>query len=220
MDKDKNQYIHFPLCCLNYDKDVSKTAELLISYGIIEFAKQLEKKIELNDLDTEVIENYIDENRLGYVSESDYFIILSAKKLGIDISSVSNTKHKHSEINRFINDFEYKHGKDAKVRVHKSIIFEVRDKQFNERLFRVYCAILSVIGNKNFIRITIKRISIRMLGFKSNEVYYKEKSKYNLMTARQIKTCSEKLSEKNLISKLTYRNRLTFYSEATHSGKS
>jgi len=212
MEKEKNQYVHFPLCCLNYDKDISKTAELLISYGIIEFAKQLEKDIELNDSDIDRIEKYIDDNDLFNVEEDDYFIILSAFKLGIDISSINNTKQNHSKLNSYINSFEFKHGKDAKIRMHKTILFEVRDRQFNERLFRVYCGILSVIGDKGFIRITNKRISYRMLGFKSEDVFSKEKSNYKLMTARQIKTCSDKLCEKNLFDKLTYRNRLTFYS--------
>jgi len=214
MANDITDNIYFPLCCLNYDKDIKKTAGLLIGYGITEFAKKLEKKIELEDHDIDNIENYINDNNLGYVNEDDYHIILSAKKLRIDIGSISNIKSNHSVINNFIINFERKHGTDCKVKVHKSLLFEVRDGQFDERMFRVYCAILSIIGNKKFVRITNSRINYRMLGFKSVEVYYKEKPKYKPLTARQIKTTTDKLSERNFFSKITYRNRLTFYSTA------
>lgn len=220
MENNKTDNIYFPLCCLNYDKDISKTAGLLISYSIVEFAKKLENEIELNDDDDDKIENYIEENNLKKsIFPIDNFIILSAIKLKISISSLHWTKKQHSEINSYIINFENKYGTDAKVKIHKDLLFEVRDEKFNERLFRVYCGIVSVIGNKKFVRITNKRISYRMLGFKSEDIYYKEKSNYKLMTARQIKNCTDKLSEKNLFAKLTYRNRLTFYSTAYRGKK-
>ena len=217
---DKTYYIYFSLCCLNYDKDISVTAGLLISYGIVEFAKKLEKEIELNDDDYDKIENYIENNNLKKsIFPIDDFIILSAIKLNISISSLHWTKKNHSEINSYIINFEERHGTDAKVKIHKDLLFEVRDKKFDERLFRVYCGIVSIIGNKKFVRITNKRISYRMLGFKSEDIYYKENLNYILLTARQVTTCTDKLSEKNFFGKLTYRNRLTFYSTAYRGKK-
>lgn len=215
MENNKTDNIYFSLCCLNYDKDISKTAGILISYSIVEFAKKLENEIELNDDDDDKIENYIEENNLKKsIFPIDNFIILSAIKLNISISSLHWTKKQHSEINNYIINFENKYGTDAKVKIHKDLLFEVRDEKFNERLFRVYCGIVSVIGSKKFVRITNKRISYRMLGFKSEDIYYKEKSYYKLMTARQIKNCTDKLCEKNFFARLTYRNRMTFYSTA------
>ena len=215
MENNKTDNIYFSLSCLNYDKDISKTAGLLISYGIVNFAKKLEKEIELNDDDYNKIENYIENNNLKKsIFPIDNFIILSAIKLNIDIVSLHWIKKNYSEINNYIINFELQHGKDAKVKLHKDLLFEVRDKKFDERLFRIYCGIVSIIGNKKFVRITNKRISYRMLGFKSEDIYYKEKSNYKLMTSRQVRTCTDKLSEKNLFAKLTYRNRLTFYSTA------
>ena len=211
-NENKTDNIYFPLCCLNFDKDISKTAGHLISYGIIEYASKLENNIELNDGDYEKIENYIEEHNLSN-NEDNYFIVLSAIKLNITMGSLSKTLKQHSEIETYINLFEYKYGKDAKVKVNKGILFDVRDKKnIDERMFRVYCAVVSVIGNKSFIRITNKRISYRMLGFKSEDVYYKEKHKSKILTARQIKTVTDKLSDRNFFAMRTYRNRLTFYS--------
>ena len=80
-------------------------------------------------------------------------------------------------------------------------------------MFRVYSAILSIIGKKQFVRITARRISYRMQGFKSKEVQENETQKSSIfLTDRQIRTISEKLCQRGLIDKRTYKKRLTFYS--------
>lgn len=218
MENNKTDNIYFELCCLNFNKDISKTADLLISYSIVEFAKKLEV-IELDENDIDKIENYIDDNKLNVKTEFDNYIILALIKLNIDIGSLQSVKKEHLELRKHVTEFENKYGADCKVKIHKDLLFEVRDKKFNERLFRVYCGIVSIIGKKKFVRITNKRISYTMMGFKSEKVYNSEKSKYKLMTSRQIKTCTNKLTEKNFIARLTYRNRMTFYSTAYRGKK-
>jgi len=215
MDDDKTNNIYFPLCCLNYDKDIKNTAELIISYGIVEFGKKLESEIELYEGDTNRINDYIEKNNLiNEYDEADNFLILSAIKLSIDIPDLYYTKMKHSKLINYIRIYESKHGKDAKVKVHKSLLFEVRDGIFDERMFRVYCAVVSSIGDNIFWRIVIDTIAVRMLGFKSKKICSIEKSKYKKLTARQVKTTIDKLSEtgKNFFAMRTYRNRQTFYS--------
>lgn len=212
----RNQYIHFPLCCLNFSNNIIEIAEKIISYGVVEFAKILETQIELYENDINNIINFIKKNKIKGVNlenETDQFIILSCIKIGVIPFDLRATKSNQKELKSYIIEFEKRNGQDCIVRVHKDIIFEVRDGKFSELLFRVYCAVLSVIGKKAFVRITIKRISYRMQGFKDLKTANKEIAKSSkILTDRQIRTLTDKLQNQGLIDKLTYKNRLTFYS--------
>ncbi|MBK8983037.1 MAG: hypothetical protein IPM38_12095 [Ignavibacteria bacterium] len=125
----KTNNIYFPLCCLNYGKNIKQTANLLISFGIVEYAEKL-KGWELTDNDFEKIEQYINEQTLNDADEEeDYFIILSAISLNISIYNLSHTKKNHADIERHIGEFEREHGADAKIKIHKGILFEFERRQ-------------------------------------------------------------------------------------------
>jgi len=210
----ENHYIHFPLCALTYPDTTKNICDMLISYGIVAYSKNLEKTIDLDDDDYTNAEDYLDKLNIKtslYKNKNYIYVCLSCMKLKISLGSFEYTFKKYDKLNNYINDYEYRNGKEPFIRIHKSILFETRDNQFNERMFRIYCSILSVLGKKLFCRITIKNIAIRMLGYRSKKIFETVNKNDTLLTDRQIKTQIDKLVFKNLIDRITYKKRLTFY---------
>jgi hypothetical protein len=227
----KTNNIYFPLCFLNYlnenDEeenhnssyitlpDIPSIANKIISYGIVVYAKKLEREWSISQIENIEIDKYIRENKLiNSLSNSplDRFIVLAAMNMGICINNLKQTKLRYKDLENYLARFESDHGMDAKVKIHKDILFEVRDRKFDERMFRVYCGVLSIIGNKPFVRITIKRIMYAMLGCKSEKVFCQFEHGSGLLTARQTKLTIDKLRDRGFFDCITYGKRITFYS--------
>ncbi len=231
MQNIKTNNIYFPLCLLNYidneDEeenmhstftilpDISTIAGKLISYGIVEYAKKLERSWSISQIEDYEICRHIQEQNLTTYQSSDpldRYIILAAQCLRLKIGDLEITKLNHKHLDDFHYQFENVHGKDAKVKIHRDILFEVREKQFDERMFRVYCGVLSIIGKKPYVRITMKRILYAMLGCKSEKVFNEIEHKQKLLSARQVKTTIDKLRDRGFFDYVTHAKRMTFYS--------
>ncbi len=225
----KTNNIYFPLCFLAYVPDsesdndfegcyalpdLKTIANKIISYGVIEYAKKLQREdFFISEYGKKKIAEYVRRNKLHLKKDLfDRFIIVSAIKLNIYFYNLEGLKEQHRELAKYLDSYERKNGKDVNVKMHKNILFEIMEKKFDERMFRVYCAALSVIGNKSFVQITIKRISYRMHGYKTQDIYLASKPTCEVLTARQIKTTIDKLQERNFFDFFTYGNRKTFYS--------
>lgn len=221
----KTNNIYFPLCLLAYqERDLECEGSLfvptlpqlandIISFGIVEYAAKLSKdRFVFSSVDKLAFDKYIKSQKLKVENEFDKYIVLSALKLTIDIHNIEVIKSIHKTFTNYVNVFESEFGKDVRVKIHKDLLRDVRDKKLDERMFRVYCAIVSIIGKKQFVRITRKRIAIRMLGFKSEDVFDKLQANYKLLTDRQIETTVNNCQRRNLFDFVTYGKRLIFYS--------
>jgi len=232
MQNTRTDNIYFPLCFLSYVSEeqreeiaripgamavpeIRHIAGKIISFGLVEYAKKLKNEWLLNDCERNEIEEYIRKNKLiAYIGNDifDRYIVLSAINIGIDIANLEKTKLSHKELDNYRARFENVYGTDAKVKIHKDILFEVREGQFDERMFRVYCGVLSVIGDKQFVRITKERIMYAMLGCKSEKVFQRFEQNYKLLTERKVKTTIDKLRDRGFFDCITYGKRMTFYS--------
>lgn len=222
----KTNNIYFPLCFLSYrecDTIAGEDAEYIpglpeiagniINYGVIEYGKKLwRENFFISQNDESQIKSYARKNSLSSKSIQDKYIILSCLKLGIRLGNMTLAKALHEKLSLYLREYESRYGKDVKVKIHKDILFEVRDKKFDERMFRVYCAVLSVIGNKNFVRITIDTISFRMHGFKTSDIYLDNNLSYEVLTRRQTEITLAKLQERNFFRRFTYAKRVIYYS--------
>jgi len=202
-------YVHFPLCFLNFDKDLTKTSDYIISYGICNYAIRLrDEQIEYSE---DVISDFITENKLNYLdirSSFNCYLILACKNM--DVIPGYEVIKRYEKINSYHNRFINVYGNDCFVRVHKNILFDVKDKKFNPDLFRVYSAVLSYMGKKKYVRIVYSNIKLRAQGFKSNKI--KVKPVLNELTIKQIRNLIKKLKDKNLMTVYTFKNRYIYYS--------
>jgi len=184
-----DKYVHFPLCCLHFNKNMAVTADYLISYGIIERAKKLH-----NSTDNTAIDAACEDT------------------LGIIPGDFQQTRERAAAIQQHIDNFENKYGRDAQVRIHKSVLFDVRDKKFKYGAdgFRVLCAIYSKISRRfPFPRITTAEINVRARGIRSAKLmdeFVEMDSLPPLLSRDKINRTVKKL-DGEFIATFTYKKR-------------
>lgn len=182
-------FFEFPLCTLQFIE--SKTdLEYLISWCIVNHANNL------------TIGSHVKR-----VSESAQYFCISG-------SNYETRVKRYRDLNSSINYFITKHGKDSYCRIGKSLLFEVRDGQFNFKQFLVLCAIGSIIGKrKKFVRITYERIRYAMHGFRSKALFDKLNSNgIELLSDKQLKRIIDILHSKKFFAKFTYQRRQIYFS--------
>lgn len=215
----KGNQIYFPLSAIRYSNDKNTLINHILSYGIIEYAHKIQlSNYRLDGDDLEAIERKaenISDYDLITDSNSDNlqsYIIHSANVIGIKIASINKNETEHRELLQHISKLENESGKSPVVKLNKDLLFDVRDNGFSLDLFRVYCAIKSIIGKKIYCRITKDRIRYRMHGFKNEMDYINSGDRVKLLSDYQIGNLCNKLKDLNLISTFTYKKRIKYFS--------
>lgn len=216
MEKYQKKYqFYFPLYALRYSKDYRETLDFIISYCIVEYGYWLYSNHTLTSQNYSRIQQAVEQNQISnfdYENDEHYYFILASIQQGVAIHNIETVLFKHKRINNFISQYEHYHRKDVRVKVHRDLLVETRDGKFAFDLFRVYCAIKSILGIKPFCRITSERIKYCMLGFKSKKVFELEKCTDTLFSRGRIDYRINILSNKKLIDKVTFRKRIRFIS--------
>jgi hypothetical protein len=202
------KFLEFPLCCLSFQDE--KLIDKIISYSLVRYSYKIEIGLDAR------IDKYPGKfpYKFDDLSQDHWKIILAAEELGISIHNMENTIGNYVVLDFHITEYEDKYGNDAWCRIGKQIIFETRDKKFNEEYLRILCAIQSILGKvKKKARITKNRIRFRMFGYKNEEIFLHENPQhFSLLTDRQIGNRIYLLHSKQFISKFTYAKRQTYYS--------
>lgn len=201
-------FLEFPLCALSFPTD--EKVATIISYCILKNAKRVtyfNKKM-LSKISEEWIPNDFDiDDTLACM------ILHSALELKIRINSISEVREQYDELHNYISNFEIKFGKDAFCRIGKELINQTKEGLFEYNKFSILCAISSVLGKHAlYKRITKDRISYRMLGYKSLDIYKNLNKNEKLPTRRQIERLVNILHAKEFFGKFTYARRITYYS--------
>jgi hypothetical protein len=204
------RFIEFPLVCLFLCSGDKEKLNDLIILSLVDKALRLE------------IDEDIANNRMKELSICDDFdsenlihskILLTAKEMGIAISSIEKTTDKWIELKTFIVDYEKHYNKDAYCRMGKQLTTDVIEGKFPYREFAVLASIQSVIGKqKCYQRITYDQIAYRMKGFKTRKVAIELGKNESYLSSRQIKNSVLKLMEKKLLTSVTYMFREKYYS--------
>lgn len=213
--KQRDTMLYFPLYSLRYSTDHAKTLDYVLCYCIVEYGYRLYSNFSLKSGDNAWIERTVTNNpvkNFNYGNEEHFYIVFAALRYHMKIYDINSLLEKHKAINSFISYYEYKYGKDVRVKVHIELLLDAKDNRFPYDLFRLYCGIKSVLGKKPFCRITSDRLRFRMQGYKSQKVYEMEFGQDKLFTRRQIEARIEKLINKKFISTVTYNRRLKFFS--------
>lgn len=207
--------IIFPLCLLNFPKEIKEKYNLIISYGVINYAYKILNN-SYDEPSMESIKDYVLENELLDFNENeilDYHIVYACMLTGLVIKDLNKAMIDYCKVKSYVDDFEKKYKKDSLVKVGSDLLKEVRDEKFPDRLFRCYCAIKSILGKGNLCRITNNTISVRMKGFKTQNIMNSETVNINeSLTDRQIKSLTLKLKKLKFIERYTYNMRCTYYS--------
>lgn len=208
MKKFSKKYLNFPLCCLTYPG--KNYLDLVIAYSVVKYSQKIEESLDprLCRYDKDYPHGFDDSN------EEHIKILLGAAELNEKIQSIPYLLDRFELMDKHVTEFEDKYGNDAYCSIGKELIYETKNKIFSEELFRILCAIQSVLGKKTqFSRITKETIRFRMWGYKSKKIFEaKNPSDIKLFTDRVIGKRIELLVAKGFVTKFTYAKRETYFS--------
>jgi predicted transcriptional regulator len=215
MDK---RFFHFPLCLLSFGRDVTDRLNGIISLGCVELGiKQWQK---FSPAQQHFRRSYpphptLCNCRIDLSKDEELQVVAGCEYLNVVCLNVKGILADYARVTRFIKDFERKHGTDARVRVRKDWVFEVRDnKDMSYPEFAVLAAIYSIIGDSEKpVRITREYIWKRAHGFKSDLVFRTEMDgRPPFLTERQVRSIIERLHDRKFFARRTYGRRQTYYS--------
>lgn len=201
------KFLEFPLCLLAVDDP--EILDKIISYSIVAYSLKIEKAVESRIFRVRDFPKGFD-----IKNEEHRRILLAGDELNITIASVNDKIITFNELDTYVQKCICDYGKQPYCRIGKKLCFEVRDKTFDENMFRILCAIQSKIGNKKSNKKMYKdEIRCRAFGCKTAKMLQKEKpNHYIYYSDKKMKRITDLLEAKQLISKFTYKRRITYYS--------
>lgn len=196
--KFNGKFIEFPLCCLIYAGGSKDRLTDIADYFIFDCAYRLKNTIDLEERINEV--------------ESTFNYSLSNKETAIK---------KYMVITGLINKHKKMHGTEPYCRIGKELFFETLYGKFEYEAFAVLCAVSAILGKvQAYKMITRERIGYAMIGYKSQDVYIKDKKgKLSPSSDKVIGRITDQLESKKLINKFTYNRRNTYYSTRVKTKK-
>lgn len=181
-------YFQFPLCLLALSEHYKERLQTIVSYCLFKEAGRKNPRFP----------------KSRAVASLDQAAIF----FGFTIAWHEFVASKWEEANRFVRQWEARHGKDAFVRIGATLWSEAHDNTgLTYREFSVLCAINSIIGNRSApTRITEPRIRVRAAGFKSwnvvkSELSSEESIEEKLLTPHQVRYTLEKLHQRQLFAR-------------------
>jgi len=201
------KFLEFPLCLLAIDDEdiIGK----IISYSMVAYSTKIGIAVEERVFRLREFPDDFD-----FENEEHNRILLAGDELKITIATITKTIKTYNELKGFVGKFITDYGQQPYCRIGKKLCFEARDQIFNESMFRILCAIQSKIGNKKSHKKMYKdEIRCRAFGCKTAKMLQNVKpSNYIHYSDKKIKRITDLLEAKELISKFTYKRRLTYYS--------
>jgi hypothetical protein len=216
----KHPYFQFPLCALSFDETAHKRLDSIISYAVIEAGTRLFAKLSAAQQSDFLARTKLNggfpegfKSILGFHQAALY----GAEIIGINFGCFTACIERHRNLQRHVHEFESRHGRDAKVRIKKSWVFDARDGHgLTYREFSVLCAIYSAIGDKQQAIVTRDRIRRCALGYRTAAIMAAElprrTDQAQPLTERQLRDTIGQLHRNKFFARCTVARRITYYS--------
>ena len=167
-------YLQFPLCVLSAVKDVRRGVNDIILFACVDIGKKRWETFSADErrgLRSALPSTSFCQCSIDPTSDEQMEALVGCEYLQIRALNVKLMLARHAWLSRFIKEFEEKHGTDARVRIRKDWVFEVRDNRgMSYHEFAVLAAIYSKIGaSQRPVPITREEIWWRALGYKSQK---------------------------------------------------
>jgi hypothetical protein len=171
-------YFQFPLCLLTYGKHERARFSAIIDYSVVNYAK----------------------TKLGDTKRDS--LATAAEILGVSYANLSprSILEQWKEISDFVDRFEMRHGKDARVRIASSLLWDCYKGGLPYREFCVLCALNSILGKTTRPkRVTQPSIRVRSAGYKSWSVATAEGVCEALPSRQQIERILNRLEARGVL---------------------
>lgn len=173
-------YFQFPLCLLAYLEREHERLSAIIDYNVVNYAKKKPGSTKRDAIHT------------------------AAEVLGVTYQKTprSHIVQRWKAASEFVERFELRHGKDARVRIASSLLWDCYNGELQYREFCVLCALNSIIGKTTAPkRVTQPSIRVRAAGYKSWSVAIAEGAEGILMSRWQIERTLNRLEKRGLFAR-------------------
>ena len=220
MNMVENPYFQFPLCALSFGQTVDTRLNAIIDYSVVEAGSRLFRKLTAEQQQAFLMAR----RQKGKIPQGfkenlwrHSAALYGAEVIGVIYHNFGSVLEKHRSIETHIADFEERHGRDAKVRIKKSWLFNTRDRHgLTYREFAVLCAIYSAIGDKKLSIVIQERIRRCALGYRTDAIMQAElpsrADKAQALTQRQLRDTITRLHRNKFFARCTVARRITYYS--------
>jgi hypothetical protein len=212
-------YFQFPLCLLSTVEDVRRGVNNIILFACVDIGKKRWETFSADErqaLRSVLPSESVCQCSVDPTSDEQLQALVGCEYLQITTFNIKGMLARHARLSRFVKEFEEKHGIDARVRIRKDWLFEVRDNRgMSYHELAVVAAIYSKIGaSERPVRITREEIWWRALGYKSQSVFRAEDDGGHVLgpTERQVRSIIERLQSRNFFARITFGRRQTYYS--------
>jgi hypothetical protein len=156
-------YFQFPLCLLGYGKHEKQRLYAIVDNNLVTYAKK-----QLGSTKRDAIET-------------------AAEVLQVNIGSAAAIVRSWQETNSFVERYELRHGKDARVRIAAQLLWDCLGGRLSYREFSILCALNSILGKATSPkRVTQPSIRVRAAGYKSWHVAAAEGGAEKLYSRYQV----------------------------------
>jgi hypothetical protein len=218
-------YFQFPLCALSFGRDINERLNCIMAFCIVEMGVKQWQTFSRNQQIARRSFHpapHLCTCTIDLSKDEELQVVAGCEHLNTVCHNAKGLLADYSRLRRFVEDFERRHGTDARVRIRTDWVFEARDnKGMSYSEFAVLVAIYSKIGaSKRPVLITREEIWKRAHGFKSDRVFRTEmKGRRPFLTERQVRSIIERLHGRNFFARTTYGRRQTYYSNRLSSSE-
>jgi hypothetical protein len=211
-------YFHFPLCLLSFGGGIEERLNGIISLACVEMGVKQWRKFSPDERNARHRLPPPPDSctcRIDLGKEDQLQVVAGCEFLNLVCRNAKGVLTDYARVTRFIKDFERRHGTDARVRIRKDWMFEVRDnKGMSYPELAALAAIYSKIGaSKKPVLITREEIWKRAHGYKSDRVFRAEiNGRCPFVTLRKVRSIIERLHDRRFFARITYGRRQTYYS--------
>jgi hypothetical protein len=183
-------YFQFPLCLLTYGKHERERMSAIIDYSIVNYSKKKLGSTKRDAIDT------------------------AAEVLCVNYQNtpLSHIVEQWKEVSEFVERFESRHGKDARVRIASSLLWDSYKGGLAYREFSVLCALNSILGKTTSPkRVTQPSLRVRAAGYKSWNVAIAEAATERLLSEDQIKRTLNRLDRRGFFARARIGGRTVLF---------
>ena len=212
-------YCQFPLCSLAFGTRDDDQLVAIMAYSAVEMGERLWLKYSTDQ--REYVRAHPPEWCTSSLKNDMHLkAVIGCEKLDLIQPHLRFLVADHAALSQFANEWEQRHGRDAKVRIAVDWVFEaIHGTGISCAELAVLAAIYSKIGaSKRPVRITRHEIWRRALGYKSERVFRVETGSYVFgITKRQVRSIIDRLHARKFFARVTVARRETYYSHRLSS---
>jgi hypothetical protein len=219
----EHTYFQFPLYALAYGKEPKQRLDELISFCCVEVGYKESAGMTLAEKKTKAAELNNKPNGFHQSDSVHLSLVIGMIKLAVMHGNAQTMVNEHERVSSFICSMNARHGNSPFVRIRNDLLWEALKGDMDYRRFSVLCAVYSVIGSKDYCRVTRGRIIAGALGYKSAammtpEVLAQRTDGAKPLTENQVRRTLDGLEYSSLFARVQVSKRKVVFSNRMFRG--